>query len=156
MPAVARFSSITGSYLEGIVVLHHATSDNCIVLIASRGGICKTDFDAIAYCHKTNSDYLVVLDAQVYDASTDTGLKILFYNTKTTEIGLLSQIKNHYSQGFYNYDYEPRLRIFSLTSTNPALASQITFAEINQASAFLFKDDSIAPVLLGSKNGLYY
>ena len=54
VPAVARFSSITGSYLEGIVVLHHATSDNCIVLIASRGGICNSHFDAIAYCQKNS------------------------------------------------------------------------------------------------------
>ena len=71
-------------------------------------------------------------------------------------MGLLTRIENKYSQGFYNYDYKPHLRIFSLISTNAALASQITFADINQASAFLFKDDSKAPVLLGSKNGLYY
>jgi len=156
VPAVARFSSIDSSYKEGIVVFHHATGNNCIFLIASRGGICETNFDAIAYCQTTNNNHLVVLDAQIYDASTDTGLKILFYNTNTKEIGLLYRIENKWSQGFENYGYNPQLRIFSLTSTNAALASQITFADINQASAFLFKDDSKAPVLLGKKNGLYY
>ena len=54
VPAVARFSSITYSYYEGIVVLHPATGDNCIVLIASRGGICESDFDAISYCQKNS------------------------------------------------------------------------------------------------------
>ena len=68
----------------------------------------------------------------------------------------MTDIANSYYRGFYNYDIKPTLTFFSLTSTNAALASQITFAEINQASAFLLKDDSIAPVLLGSKNGLYY
>jgi hypothetical protein len=60
-------------------VLHRGTSstDPCIVLIASRGKICESDFDAISYCYPNGSD-LVVLDAQIYSISSDTGVKILF------------------------------------------------------------------------------
>ena len=79
VPAIARYSSSSVSYLEGVVVLHRdfGHTDNCILMIASRGAICTTGFSAIAYCTKTSSDDVVVLDVQIYDSSS-TEVKILF------------------------------------------------------------------------------
>jgi hypothetical protein len=69
---------------------------------------------------------------------------------------LLSNIRNNWKKGFRNGNNDPELTLISLKSFNAALAAQITLLDINLASAFLFTDSSTAPVLLGSKNGLYY
>jgi hypothetical protein len=64
-------------------------------------------------------------------------------------IGLLSNIKNSKYDGYKNNNIDPDVTLFSLTSSNPALTSQITLLKINLASAFLFTGSQTAPVLLG-------
>ena len=99
-------------------MLHRGTTstDNCILLVASRGAICTTGFSVISYCSKTLSDDLVVLDAQVYDYATDTNVKILFEYVNLKQIAMLSGIRNHWEDGFNNKNRKPTLTKFSLDS----------------------------------------
>ena len=118
VPAVARYSSMNNSYKEGVVILHRGSSntDNCIVMIASKGAVCTTGFDVISYCSKTPSDDLAVLDAQLYSISGFTGVKILFEFVGQNKIAVLSGIRNSLFDGWNNYDGDPTYTKISLIS----------------------------------------
>ena len=70
----------------------------------------------------------------------------------------MTKIRNNFISGYYNDGVKPVLTKIDLLSkgVNPLLAQSIDFTNIDLYNSFVYPDDTTAPVLIGSADGVYF